>query len=103
MLSVKGKGKFVPVLFLTEHHVTKVYWGSGGIAPLILWLRQQTEVTGQFHAPAILLQRTKLPPPVPTGQEAGWAPEPVWMRWLGEKNPIIAQVGNWPPVIQLVA
>jgi hypothetical protein len=25
------------VLFLTEHHTLKVYWGSGGIAPLILW------------------------------------------------------------------
>jgi hypothetical protein len=31
-----GKGKVVPVLFLTEHHTLKVYWGSGGIAPLIL-------------------------------------------------------------------
>jgi hypothetical protein len=34
---VTGKeGKAVPVLFLTEHHATKAYWGSGGIAPLIL-------------------------------------------------------------------
>jgi hypothetical protein len=32
---VKVKGKFVPVL-LTEHHAMKAYWGSGGIAPLIL-------------------------------------------------------------------
>jgi hypothetical protein len=31
----KGKGKVVPVL-LTEHHAIKAYWGSGGIAPLIL-------------------------------------------------------------------
>jgi hypothetical protein len=23
----KGKGKVVPVLFLTEHHATKAYWG----------------------------------------------------------------------------
>jgi hypothetical protein len=23
----KGKGTFVPVLFLTEHHATKAYWG----------------------------------------------------------------------------
>jgi hypothetical protein len=29
---VKGK----VVLFLTEHHAMKVYWGSGGIAPRIL-------------------------------------------------------------------
>jgi len=25
--------------FLTEHHAMKAYWGSGGIAPLILWPR----------------------------------------------------------------
>jgi len=29
------------------------------------------EVSGQLHVPAALL-------PVPTGEEAGWAPEPVW-------------------------
>jgi hypothetical protein len=29
------KGKVFPVL-LTEHHVMKAYWGSGGIAPHIL-------------------------------------------------------------------
>jgi len=35
---IKGKyqGKVVPVLFLTEHHAMKAYWGSGGIAPRIL-------------------------------------------------------------------
>jgi hypothetical protein len=25
---VKGKGKLVPVIFLTEHHAMKVYWGN---------------------------------------------------------------------------
>jgi hypothetical protein len=30
------KGKVVPVLFCTEHHAMKTYWGSGGIAPPIL-------------------------------------------------------------------
>jgi hypothetical protein len=34
----KGKGKVVPVLFLTERHSMKAYWGSGGIAPRILYL-----------------------------------------------------------------
>jgi hypothetical protein len=29
-------GKVVTVLFLTEHHAMKAYWGSGGIAPHIL-------------------------------------------------------------------
>jgi hypothetical protein len=28
--NVIGKGKFVPVLFITEHHVMKTYWGIGG-------------------------------------------------------------------------
>jgi hypothetical protein len=32
------KGKVVPVL-LTEHHAMKTYWGSGGIAQLILRAR----------------------------------------------------------------
>jgi hypothetical protein len=27
------KGKVVPVL-LTDHHIMKAYWGSGGLAPL---------------------------------------------------------------------
>jgi hypothetical protein len=32
----EGKGKVVPVIFLTEHHAMKAYLGSGGIAPRIL-------------------------------------------------------------------
>jgi hypothetical protein len=32
----KGKGKVVPLLFLTDHHAMKACWGSGGISPLIL-------------------------------------------------------------------
>jgi hypothetical protein len=32
----KGKGKVVPVLFLTDHHAMKVYWWIGGIAPRII-------------------------------------------------------------------
>jgi len=30
------KGKVVPVLLLTEHHVMKAYWGSGGITSRFL-------------------------------------------------------------------
>jgi hypothetical protein len=30
------KGKVIRVLVLTKHHAMKAYWGSGGIAPLIL-------------------------------------------------------------------
>jgi hypothetical protein len=27
----------IPVLFLTEHHTMKAYWGSGDTAPHIIW------------------------------------------------------------------
>jgi hypothetical protein len=33
---IKGKGKVVSLLFLTEHHAMKTYWGSAGIVPRIL-------------------------------------------------------------------
>jgi len=33
------------------------------------------EVSDQRHAPAHI------------GQETGWTPEPVWMRWWKEKSP----------------
>jgi hypothetical protein len=35
-MELNVKGKVVPVLFLTEHHAMKTYWGSGNIAPHIL-------------------------------------------------------------------
>jgi hypothetical protein len=39
-------------------------------------------------------------PPVPTGQEAGWAPEPVWTERLEEKSS--ASVRDRTPVVQSV-
>jgi hypothetical protein len=36
-------------------------------------------VSGQIHAPVTLPPEKK--PPVPIGQEVGWAAEPVWMTW----------------------
>jgi hypothetical protein len=58
--------------------------GSGGIAPCIfnLGIRRRW-VSSQLHAPAALLPGKE--PPVPTGWEAGWAPEPVSGRG-GEKK-----------------
>jgi hypothetical protein len=44
------------------------------------------EVSGQRHAPAALLPPGK-GPPVPIGEEAGWASEPVWTQRLQE-NPL---------------
>jgi hypothetical protein len=32
----------------------KAYWGTGGIAPLILWPRHYIEVSSQLHALAAL-------------------------------------------------
>jgi hypothetical protein len=42
------------------------------------------KVSGQPQASAILPPRKE--PPVPTGQEAVWAPEPVWTLWREEKS-----------------
>jgi hypothetical protein len=39
-------------------------------------------------------------PPVSIGQEAGWAPEPVWTQRLEEKSS--ASVGDRTPVVQSV-
>jgi hypothetical protein len=39
-------------------------------------------------------------PPVPTGQEAGWVPKPVWTQRLEEKSS--ASVGDRTPVVQSV-
>jgi hypothetical protein len=40
-------------------------------------------MSGQLHAPAALPPGKW--PLVHIGQEAGWASEPVWMQWWGEK------------------
>ena len=52
-------------------------------------------VGGQRHAPAAFTPRKA---PVPIVQEAGWAPEPVW---LGAEN--LAPPGFDPRTFQLVA
>jgi hypothetical protein len=40
------------------------------------------EISGQLHVPAVLPPRK---PSVRIVLEAGWAPEPVWLWWRGEK------------------
>jgi hypothetical protein len=37
-------------------------------------------------------------PPVPIGQEAGWAPEPVWIQRLEEKS----SAGDRTPIVRSV-
>jgi hypothetical protein len=44
------KGKVIPVLFYTEHHAMKAYWGSGRIAPLILYLSTRWRRVVSFTA-----------------------------------------------------
>jgi len=41
------------------------------------------EMSGQLYAPAALSPEIELS--LPIGQEAWWAPEPVWTLWSGEK------------------
>jgi hypothetical protein len=53
--------------------------GRGGIAPSHSRHRHCMEVSGQRHAPAAHYPREK-DPLVPNGQEAVWAPEPVWTQ-----------------------
>ena len=53
---------------------------SGDIAQLFLNLGTRRGVCGQHHAPAAFTPRKD---PVPIAQEAGWAPEPVW---IGAEN-----------------
>jgi hypothetical protein len=63
---------------LTEHHAMQAHLGSASTAPHIP--RHYIELSGQFHAPAALYPgKERL---VPSGWETGWAPEPVWTRWI---------------------
>jgi hypothetical protein len=64
----------------------------GGIAQLFLNLGTRS---GQHHAPAVF---TPGKGPVPIVQEAGWAPEPVW---IGAEN--LAPPGFDPRTFQSVA
>jgi hypothetical protein len=65
-------------------HAMKALGGRGGIAPTHSWPRHYMWMSGQRRAPAALLPPGK-GPPVPTGQKAGWAPDPVWTQRLEEK------------------
>jgi hypothetical protein len=55
---------------------------------------------GEWSAsrPGCALPPGERTPPVPIGQDAGWAPEPVWTQRLEEKSS--ASVGDRTPVVQ---
>jgi hypothetical protein len=57
------------------------------------------EVSDHHHAPAALYSRGK-DPRLPIGQQAGWAPEPVWTQRLEEKY--FASIGDRTPVVHSV-
>jgi hypothetical protein len=59
--------------------------GRGDIAPIHSRPRHYMGVSGQRYAPAALYPPGK-GPPVPTIQDAGWAPEPVWTQRIEEKS-----------------
>jgi hypothetical protein len=59
------------------------------------------EVSDQYHAQAALPSGKR--PSIPIGQEAEWAPEPVW-NCGKEKVPVSAGNSNpYSPIIQLIA
>jgi len=68
----------MPPLCLTKYHAMETHWGRGGIAPRILNLgtRQRWVIKSLSSA---------APAPLRIGQEAGWAPELVWLRLREEK------------------
>jgi hypothetical protein len=55
-------------------------------------------MSGQLHVPVAF--PTGKQPPVPTGQEAGWAPGPVWTLW---RQTNLTPPGNRTPVAQPIA
>jgi hypothetical protein len=74
----------------------KSYGGVDGCTDAYL-----LEVSGQFHAHPTLAPLKE--PPVPIGQEAGWAPELVWMTWRSENSCPHWDLNSDPLVIQPVA
>jgi hypothetical protein len=81
----KDKGKKVELsLCLIKYHAMKTY-------PVVSWAPchkdrlEMTEKNDQLHVLAALLPGKELL--VPTGQEAGWVIELVWMQWQREEFP----------------
>jgi hypothetical protein len=56
-------------------------------------------LSGHLHAPVALPAGKE--PPIPIGQEAGWAPETVWT--LEKRKKCLALARNQTPAVQLVA
>jgi hypothetical protein len=88
-----------------QHHESKVkqsdytpwrWRGEGSIAPTYSWPQHFMGVLSASCPGHALL-------PVPIGQEAWWAPEPVWTQRLAEKSFWLCQGSNLNrPVVQSI-
>jgi hypothetical protein len=97
--SLKGKGKGVPVLFLTEHHALKEYWGSGSIAPYILDLNIRWRCVISFTS--WLLHPQGKSPWYPLDRRLG-GPQ-SWSGCSGEEINFHRVLGLDPLIIQHIA
>jgi hypothetical protein len=77
------------------------YWGSGGIAPPILWRRHYMEVSGQIHAPDLYPQGKS--PSYPLDRKLG-GPRAVLVAVVKRKIPSPRRESNLrTPIVQPVA
>jgi hypothetical protein len=75
----------------------------GGIAPTHSWPRHEMGWVVSVRPRPRFTPRERTPP-LPIGQEAGWAPEPVWTQRLEEKSSCLCRRSNLDrPVVQSVA
>jgi len=74
----KGNNKIVPVDAMMAY--------GGEVVQHQLLLTSKIDGGSQLQAPAALPQEKKRS--VPTTQEAGWTPEPVWTLWGRDLSPL---------------
>jgi hypothetical protein len=65
------------------------------------WPRHYLEVSGQSQVLAALSLWKK--PPVPTGSEFGWTPEPVWTIWKSENSWPYRDSNSDPSIVHPIA
>jgi hypothetical protein len=66
-------------------------WGSEGTAPPFLTSEPDGD---EWSASRPCLTTPVKESPAPTGQEAGWAPQPVWTMWRRGKSLAPARIRN---------
>jgi hypothetical protein len=89
------KGKVVPLRSIEAHLGDRVRYSSYSF---ITWAPEGAEWSASRPGRALPPGKE---PPVPTVQEAGWAPEPVWTKRFEEKSS--ASVRDRTPAVQSVA